>query len=136
MSVGVVSKLIFLLLTWPLGVLAVSSFIMAGGTFPLAVHEIVFLVVLCVLMVDATIYLFSKAGSSSPTSRTIWYGIRVSLGAFLSFLLSPIPRYLNGSGSERFAGFCGIVLLLTIVIVGVVSAYKYITSSNPVVNMS
>ncbi len=132
MSARSISRIIFLLLTWPVGIVMVPKITMVGfelEPYAPAVHEMVIILILCMLMIASARHFFSTA-SSAPVFRTVWYGLRVSFAAFVLLSLSPAPLYLNGSGSERLAVYCGMTFLIVIVVLGIASTYKYMVSSN------
>jgi len=113
-------------LTWPVGVWVISYFIKIGyerDPYALSVIEMGVMLFYGLQMIFAFVYLFSSVKKPSPVLHAIWYGLRVSLAAFVCVSIVP-ATYLPTSGGIPYLEWSFILLVTIFTLFGTLCAYQ------------
>ncbi|HBR98134.1 MAG TPA: hypothetical protein DD979_12265 [Gammaproteobacteria bacterium] len=121
-------KLIFLLLTWPVGLYVIPKIVKAGfsqSPYALAVHEMLIIAVLSILMISSVLFAaLRKRYVASPWRHTLSYALKVCAAAGLSYLFAAAPLATVVVADETVARVGLQALLALIVAIGIWSAYR------------
>jgi|GEM_PF-2165522 len=126
------AKIVFLMVTWPIGLTVISSIILAGSEldpYALAVHEMIFILVCAALMISALIYIFSSTKRDKPVLHTMWYALRVSIGALLNYTYFLMYTIKNATPVQAVGVWIVAIAIFSVVVCGILSAYKSASSS-------
>lgn len=122
------AKWILLLLTWPLGVVGFYMMIVEGfrqNPFALAVHEMLFLLVLFVLVIFASLFRTPVSGERWTALRhALWFSLLAIPSAIFVFLVFILPSMSFFLRNDKFMIGFGVLLVVGIVIYGALCAYR------------
>ena len=131
------AKIFFLMVTWPIGLTVITSIILVGfelDLYALVVHEMFFILIFAALMISALIYIFSSTKRDKPVLHTMWYALRVSIGALLNYTCFLMYTIKSATPAQAVGVWIVAIAMFSVVVRGILSAYKsassYVSSAN------